>query len=62
MQYEISIYSGLKVMTKVKVSVHASHTDVDMDTYARAMTFAPHTYLSQCDHYNNGGPYLYQKV
>ena len=43
MQYESPITSGLKVMAKVKVFVHASHADVDADS--RAMTFAPRTYI-----------------
>ena len=43
MQYESPITSGLKVMSKVKVFVHAD----DADTDGRAMTLAPRTYLSQ---------------
>ena len=41
MQYERSITSGLEVMAKVKVFVHATDTD------GRAMTLAPRTYLSR---------------
>ena len=35
-QYDSPITSGLKVMAKVKVFVHASHTHVDMDANADA--------------------------
>ena len=41
MQYESHISCGYKVMAKVKVFVHASHTDADAD--GRAMTLAPGT-------------------
>ena len=41
MQYESPFTSGLKVMAKVKVFVHATDTDAD----GRAMTLAPRTYL-----------------
>ena len=44
-QYERSITSGLEVMAKVKVFVHA--TDADADADGRAMTLAPRTYLSR---------------
>ena len=37
MQYESAITSGLKVMAKVKVFVHAANADAD----SRAMTLAP---------------------
>ena len=40
-QYESPIASGMKVMAKVKVFVHATDTD------GRAMTLAPQTYLSR---------------
>ena len=43
MQYERSITSGLEVMAKVKVFVHATAADAD----GRAMTLAPRTYLSR---------------
>ena len=39
MQYERSITSGLEVMAKVKVFVHAPDAD------GRAMTLAPRTYF-----------------
>ena len=42
MQYESPMPSGSKVMTKVKVFVHAVNADAD----ARAMTLPPQTYLS----------------
>ena len=45
MQYEMSITSGLEVMAKVKVFVHATDADADLD--GRAMTLAPWTYLSR---------------
>ena len=47
MQYESPITSGLKVMAKVKVFVHASHADADTDAYAdgRVMTLALWTYV-----------------
>ena len=45
MQYESSITSGLKVMAKVKVFVHATDADTDADADARAMTLAPRTYV-----------------
>ena len=43
MQYESPISSGLNVMTKVKVFVHAANadTDTDADTEGRDMTLAP---------------------
>ena len=41
MQYESSTLSGLKVMAKVKVLVHAANADANTD--ARAMTQAPWT-------------------
>ena len=44
-QYESPVTSGLKVMAKVKVFVHA--IDVDADADGRAMTLAPRTYLSR---------------
>ena len=43
MQYERSITSGLEVMAKVKVFVHATDADAD----GRATALAPQTYLSQ---------------
>ena len=42
-QYESSISSGLKVMTKDKVFVYASHADIGVDEDARAMTLSPWT-------------------
>ena len=45
MKYERSITSGLEVMAKVKVFVHA--TDADADADGRAMTLAPRTYMSR---------------
>ena len=39
--YEISIFNGLKVMTKVKVFVHATNADAD----TRAVTLAPRTFV-----------------
>ena len=45
MQYERSVTSGLEVMAKAKVFVHATDTDADAD--GRAMTLAPRTYLSR---------------
>ena len=48
MQYESRITSGLKVMAKAKVFVHASHADADADADAdaeQAWTLAPLTYL-----------------
>ena len=39
--YEISIVNGLKVMTKIKVFVHADNADTDADADGRAMTLAP---------------------
>ena len=45
MQYERYITSGLEVMAKVKVFVHA--TDADADADGRSMTLAPRTYLSR---------------
>ena len=46
-QYERSITSGLEVMAKVKVFVHATDADADTDADGRAMTLAPRTYLSR---------------
>ena len=43
MKYERSITSGLEVMAKVKVFVHATDADAD----GRAMTLAPRTYMSR---------------
>ena len=43
MKYERSITSGLEVMAKVKVFVHATEADAD----GRAMTLAPRTYMSR---------------
>ena len=52
MQYESLISSGLKVMAKVKVFVHAANADTDADTDAdadgRAMTLAPRTFVQAC--------------
>ena len=42
MQYERSIFSGLKVIGKVKVFVYAANADADADT--RAVTLAPRTF------------------
>ena len=42
-QYECSISSGKKVMAKVKVFVHASNADADLDT--RAMTLVSRTFV-----------------
>ena len=42
-QYKSPDTSGLKVMAKVKVFVHATYADAD----GRAMTLAPGTNLSQ---------------
>ena len=39
MQYESPILFGLKVMTQVKVFVHAANADADADI--RAITLAP---------------------
>ena len=49
MKYERSITSGLEVMAKVKVFVHATVADADADADAdgRAMTLAPRTYMSR---------------
>ena len=49
MKYERSITSGLEVMAKVKVFVHATDVDADADADAdgRAMTLAPRTYMSR---------------
>ena len=44
MKYERSTTSGLEVMAKVKVFVHA--TDADADADDRALT-APRTYMSR---------------
>ena len=43
MKYESSIFNGLKVMNKVKVSVYSVNTDYDADT--RAMILAPRTFV-----------------
>ena len=43
MKYESLITSGLKVMAKVKVFVHAANADADVDS--RAMTLAPGTFV-----------------
>ena len=43
MKYESSIFNDLKVMTKVKVFVHAANVDADADD--RAMTLAPRTFV-----------------
>ena len=40
---ESPISRSNKVMTKVKVFVHASHADADADADGRAMTLAPRT-------------------
>ena len=40
-QYESPLTSGLKVMAKVKVFVHATQADAD----GRAMTLAPRIYF-----------------
>ena len=45
MKYERSITSGLEVMAKVKVFVHA--TDANADADGRAMTLALRTYMSR---------------
>ena len=45
MQYESPITSGLKVMTNVKVFVHAANADADADADTRAMTLAPRTFV-----------------
>ena len=45
LQYESHITSGLEVMAKVKVFIHA--TDADANADSRAMTLAPWTYLSR---------------
>ena len=51
MKYERSITSGLEVMAKVKVFVHATDADADADADTdadgRAMTLAPRTYMSR---------------
>ena len=47
MQYESYITSGLEVMAKVKIFVHATSADADADADGRAMTLAPRTYLSR---------------
>ena len=36
--YDSSIFNSLKVMTKVKVFVHAANADLDADADGRAMT------------------------
>ena len=43
MQYQSFISDGKKVMAKIKVFVHASNADADMDT--RPMTFAQQTFI-----------------
>ena len=43
MQYDSPISCSYKVMAKVKVFVHASHADTDVD--GRAMTLASRTYV-----------------
>ena len=47
MKYERFITSGLEVMAKVKVFVHATDADTDADADGRAMTLAPRTYMSR---------------
>ena len=47
MKCERSITSGLEVMAKVKVFVHATNADADADGDGRAMTLAPRTYMSR---------------
>ena len=42
-QYKSPTSSGLKVMVKVKVFVHAANADGDAD--GRAMTLAPRTFV-----------------
>ena len=41
MKYKSFIFSGLKVMAKVKVFVYAANADTD----SRAMTLAPRTFV-----------------
>ena len=52
MQYESSIFNGLKVMAKDKVFVHAADADADAnadtDADGRAMTLAPWTFVPAC--------------
>ena len=48
MQYESPISSGLKVMAKVKVFVHAANADTDAYADGRAMTLAPRTFVQAC--------------
>ena len=43
MKYESPTSQALRVMTNVRVFVHA--TDADADADARAMTLAPRTYV-----------------
>ena len=43
MNYESSIFIGLKVVAKVKVFVYAANADADAD--GRAMTLAPRTFV-----------------
>ena len=43
MKYKRSILDGVKFMAKVKVFVHASKADADVN--ARAMTLAPWTFI-----------------
>ena len=53
MKYERFITSGLEVMAKVKVFVHA--TDAD----SRAMTLAPWTYMSRLATKGKHNSYIY---
>ena len=47
MKYERSIFTGLKVMAKVKIFVYAANAeaDADRDADGRAMTLAPLTFV-----------------
>ena len=47
MKYESPTSQALRVMTNVKVFVHATDADADADANAdaRAMTLAPRTYV-----------------
>ena len=47
MKCERSITSGLEVMAKVKVFVHATDADADTDADGMAMTLAPRTCMSR---------------
>ena len=58
MQYESSITSGLEVMAKVKVFVHATDADAD----GRAMTLAPRTYLSRLAKKLHSEKYIYGRI